>query len=139
MTLSEVLVASLVVGISSQVSVQGWSNSVRSVAVGDNLQKTLQRADQRLLAVRRMLRNADPMELLVDDASCRLDPGAVAAWIGSALPQGLQIQERWTAGETGVGLWLVMSLTAPKGLPSLQRRQLFTAAGLGLCSALEAS
>ena len=139
MTLSEVVVASLVVGISSQVSVQGWSTSARSVAVGDNLQQTLQRTDQRLLAVRRILQHADPKELLTNDGSCRLDPRAVFAGIAAALPPDPQLQQHWSADEKGAGLWLELSKSSSDGVPSLQRRQLFTAAGLGLCSAMEAS
>ena len=139
MTLSEVVVASLVVGISSQVSVQGWSTSARSVAVGDSLQEILQRTDQRLLAVRRILQHADPTELLMNDGSCRLDPRAVFAGIAAALPPDPQLQQHWSADEKGAGLWLELSKSSSDGVPSLQRRQLFTAAGLGLCFAMEAS
>ena len=139
MTLSEVVVASLVLAISSQVSVQGWSTSARSVAVGDSLQQTLQRTDQRFLAVRRILQHADPTELLMNDGSCRLDPRAVFAGIAAALPPDPQLQQHWSADEKGAGLWLELSKSSSDGVPSLQRRQLFTAAGLGLCFALEAS
>ena len=134
MTLSEVVVASLVVGISSQISLQGWSASTRAVDAGERLQTALLRSDQRLLATRRLLRLADPTKLLAD-GSCRLDPGAVPAVIAPALPRDPQIQEQWVAEATGAGLWLELSLPSPDGVPSLQRRQLFTAAGLGLCSA----
>jgi len=139
MTLSEVVVASLVLGISSQVSVQGWSTSARSVAVGDNLHQTLQRTDQRLLAVRRMLQHADPMELLTNDGSCRLDPRAVFAGIAAALPPDPQLQQRWSVAATGAGLWFELLMPSSEGVPSLHRRQLFTAAGLGLCPAIQPS
>jgi len=139
MTLSEVVVASLVLGISSQVSLQGWSTSARSVAVGDSLQQTLQQVDQRLLATRRLLQLGNPRELLMEDGSCQLDPSAVPAVIAAALPPDPQLQQHWSAEERGLGLWLELSTPSSGGVPSLQRRQLFTAAGLGLCFALEAS
>ena len=130
MTLSEVVVASLVVGISSQISLQGWSASTRAVDAGERLQTALLRSDQRLLATRRLLRLADPTKLLLADGSCRLDPGAVPAVIAPALPRDPQIQEQWVAEATGAGLWLELSLPSPDGVPSLQRRQLFTAADM---------
>ena len=97
----------------------------------------MQEADQRLLAMRRLLQAADPGDVLLDDHSCRLDPAAVAVvWQHIAMTDPTlqpRLQQQWRRDSAGAGLWMQLSLPVHHSGPALERRWLFTAAGLGLC------
>ena len=59
MTLSEVLVAAVVLGISGQVSASSWSRAAAAAGQGETLQQMLQRSDEQLLAARRLLSQSE--------------------------------------------------------------------------------
>ena len=55
MTLAEVVVSAVILGISSQVSLQGWSRTSQATATSDRTDQQVRLLDQRLLATRRAL------------------------------------------------------------------------------------
>ena len=129
MTLTEVMVSAVILGISSQVSLQGWSRTTGSAQRAAELDQQLQGLEQRLLASRRVLAMAP-----VTDGHCRFNPDAVSRRLDQlprhgALTQHLEFVPQFD------GLWLTLGLPASVDDHPLQRRQWFTPAGLGLCVA----
>ena len=55
MTLTEVVVSAVILGISSQVSLQGWSRTSQAAAASARTDQQLRLLEQRLLASRRAL------------------------------------------------------------------------------------
>ena len=122
MTLTEVLVSAVILGISTQVGLQGWTRTAQAAAA-DQLDQQLTQLEQRLLITRRVLANAP-----VVDRHCRFDGDAVDAAL-SAIPMAPAITETVEDDRSTDGLWL----TVAHG--PVQRRQLLTPAGLGHCRA----
>ena len=79
MTLTQVVVSAVILGISSQVSLQGWSRTSQAAATSARTDQQVRLLDQRLLANRRVLASAP-----VTDADCRWEPEAVS-WELAAL------------------------------------------------------
>ena len=129
MTLTEVMVSAVILGISSQVSLQGWSRSTGSAQRAAELDQQLQRLEQRLLASRRVLAMAP-----VTDGHCRFNPDAVSRRLDQLPRHGALTQHLEFAPQFD-GLWLTLGLPASVDDQPLQRRQWFTPAGLGLCVA----
>ena len=129
MTLTEVMVSAVILGISSQVSLQGWSRSTGSAQRAAALDQQLQGLEQRLLASRRVLATAP-----VTDGHCRFNPDAVSRRLAS-LPRHGPLTQLLEVAPPFDGLWLTLSLPASGGERPLQRRQWLTPAGLGLCVA----
>jgi type II secretory pathway pseudopilin PulG len=123
MTLTEVVVSAVILGISSQLSLQGWSRTSQAAAAADQLDQQLTQLEQRLLITRRVLATAP-----VVDRHCRFDGDAVDAAL-SAIPMAPAITEAVEDEGSTDGLWL----TVAHG--PVQRRQLLTPAGLGHCRA----
>ena len=123
MTLMEVVVSAVILGISSQVGLQGWSRTAQAAAAADQLDQQRTQLEQRLLITRRVLATAP-----VADRHCRFDGDAVDAAL-SAIPMATAITETVEDDRSTDGLWL----TVAHG--PVQRRQLLTPAGLGHCSA----
>ena len=73
MTLTEVVVSAVILGISSQVSLQGWSRTSQAAAASARTDQQLRLLEQRLLASRRALTRAP-----VAAADCRWHREAVA-------------------------------------------------------------
>ena len=129
MTLTEVMVSAVILGVSSQVSLQGWSRSTGSAQRAAELDQQLQRLEQRLLASRRVLAMAP-----VTDGHCRFNPDAVSRRLDQLPRHGALTQHLEFAPQFD-GLWLTLGLPASVDDQPLQRRQWFTPAGLGLCVA----
>ena len=130
MTLTEVVVSALILGISSQVSLQGWSRNSQAVASSTRTDRQVQLLEQPLLASRRSLARAP-----VADADCRWDPEAVRGVL-EGLPKNAELETSWRFEPSADALWLVvelMDLSAPDAATPLKRSQLFTPAGLGHC------
>ena len=123
MTLTEVVVSALILGISSQVGLQGWTRTAQAAAAADQLDQQLTQLEQRLLITRRVLAKAP-----VVHPHCRFDGDAVDA-APSAIPMAPAITETVEDDRSTDGLWL----TVAHG--PVQRRQLLTPAGLGHCRA----
>ena len=127
MTLTEVLVSSVILGLSSQVSLQGWSRTSRAALVSAQLDQQVQLLEQRLLASRRALASAP-----VADVDCRWDLEAVSGVL-EGLPENADLETSWRFEPSADGLWLSVELTdADASIPFI-RSQLFTPAGLGHC------
>ena len=123
MTFAEVLISALILGISSQVGLQGWTRTAQAATAADQMDQQRIQLEQRLLMTRRVLATAP-----VADRHCRLDGDAVDAAL-EALPVNPAITATFEPDLALDGLWFTVALG------SLQRRQLFTPAGLGHCRA----
>ena len=119
----------MILGISSQVSLQGWGRTTGSAQRAAALDQQLQGLEQRLLASRRVLATAP-----VTDGHCRFNPDAVSLHLDSLPRHGALTQHLEVAPQFD-GLWLTLSLPTAGGEQPLQRRLWLTPAGLGLCVA----
>jgi type II secretory pathway pseudopilin PulG len=127
MTLTEVVVSAVILGISSQVSLQGWSCTSQAAATAARTDQQVRLLEQRLLASRRVLTSAT-----VADADCHWDPKAVAGVL-EGLPDDVNLSSTWSFDAAGAGLWLSVELTDSDAAIPFKRSQLFTPAGLGHC------
>ena len=127
MTLAEVVVSAVILGISSQVSLQGWSRTSQATATSDRTDQQVRLLDQRLLATRRALASAP-----VADVDCRWEPEAVVGVL-EGLPENADIESSWRFEPSADGLWLAVELTDADASIPFKRSQLFTPAGLGHC------
>ena len=80
MTLTEVVVSAAILGISTQVGLQGWASTAKASASAVLIDQQHQRLEQRLLASRRLLQASDLV-----DVACRFDADALDG-ILAALP-----------------------------------------------------
>nr|WP_115092943.1 hypothetical protein [Synechococcus sp. UW106] len=127
MTLTEVVVSALILGICSQVSLQGWSRTNQAAATSARTDQQVRLLEQRLLASRRVLSSAP-----IADQACRWDRDAVVGVL-EGLSEDSHPATSWRFDAAGVGLWLDVELMGSKAAQSIKRSQLFTPAGLGHC------
>ena len=127
MTLTEVVVSAVILGVSSQVSLQGWSRTSQAATTSARTDQQVWLLEQRLLASRRALASTP-----VVDADCRWDPEAVVDVL-EGLPKDADFSSSWRFEPSGAGLWLVVELTNPDAEIPFRRSQLVTPAGLGHC------
>ena len=127
MTLTEVVVSALILGISSQASLQGWSRNSQAAASSARTDRQVRLLEQRLLASRRALARA-----LVADVDCRWEPEAVVGVLAN-LPENAELETSWRLEPSADGLWLAVELTDSDAAIPFKRSQLFTPAGLGHC------
>ena len=125
MTLPEVIVSALILGISSQVSLDGWASTTARAARSEQRQQQLQQLDQQVLSAERLL-----SRLPVDPDHCRF-VGDVASQLQARLPVAAPLEQWFEPVSSEQGLWLVLQLMDETS--ALERRVLFTPAGLGLC------
>jgi type II secretory pathway pseudopilin PulG len=127
MTLTEVVVSAAILGISSQVSLQGWSRTSQAAAISAHTEQQVRLLDQRLLASRRALAMAP-----VADADCRWDREAVVEVLEGLL-ENADLETSWRFEPSTDGLWLVVELADADASIPFKRSQLVTPAGLGHC------
>ena len=130
MTLTEVVVSAVILGISSQVSLQGWSRTSQAAATSARTDQQVRLLEQWLLASRRALASVP-----VADVECRWEPEAVVGVL-EGLPEDDHLSSSWSFESSGDELWLVvelMDLSASDAAIPFKRSQLFTPAGLGHC------
>ena len=127
MTLMEVVVSAVILGISSQVSLQGWSRTSQATTSSARTDQQVRLLEQRLLASRRALASA-----AVVDLACRWHRDAVVGVL-EGLPKDADLSSSWRFEPSGSGLWLVVELTNPAAVIPFRRGQLVTPAGLGHC------
>ena len=127
MTLTEVVVSALILGISSQASLQGWSRNSQAAASSARTDRQVRLLEQRLLASRRALANA-----AVADVDCRWEPEAVVGVLAN-LPENAVLETAWRLEPSADGLWIAVELRDADASFPLKRSQLFTPAGLGHC------
>ena len=127
MTLPEVVVSAVILGISSQVSLQGWSRTSQAAVTSAGTDQQVRLLEQRLLASRRALASAP-----VADADCQWDREAVVGVL-EGLPDDVDLSSTWQFEPSGEGVWLSVELKAAEAESPIQRSQLVTPAGLGHC------
>ena len=127
MTLEEVVVSAVILGISSQVSLQGWSRTSQAAATSERTDQQVRLLEQWLLASRRALSSAP-----VADVECRWEPEAVVGVL-EGLPKEASLETSWRFEPSADGLWLSVELTDADASISFKRSQLMTPAGLGHC------
>ena len=127
MTLTEVVVSAVILGISSQASLQGWSRTSQAAATSARTDQQVQLLEERLLASRRALASAPAA-----DVDCRWEPEAVVGVL-EGLPKDTDLEASWQFQPSGDGLWLGVELTDSDASIPFKRSQLFTPAGLGHC------
>ena len=127
MTLMEVVVSAVILGISSQASLQGWSRTSQAAAKSARTDQLVRLLEQRLLASRRSLARAP-----VADADCRWDPEAVRGVL-EGLPKNAELETLWRFEHSVDALWLAVELTDSQVAIPFKRSQLITPAGLGHC------
>ncbi len=106
MTFTEVVVSAVILGISSQVSLQGWSRTSQAAATAARTDQQVRLLEQRLLASRRVLTSAT-----VADADCHWDPEAVAGVL-EGLPEEAELSASWRFEPSADGLWFTVALSA---------------------------
>ena len=124
MTFSELAVSTVILGISTQLSLQGWSRTATAAVALSQRDEQLMQMDERLLASRRLLQSARPV-----DGDCRFRADTVH-WLLDQRPEQPGLVEQRDLSADRQALWLTLSLP---GAESPLRRRLFTPAGLGLC------
>ena len=127
MTLTEVVVSAVILGISSQVSLQGWSRTSQATATSARTDQQVWLLEQRLLASRRALASA-----AVAGVDCHWEPEAVVAVL-EGLPENVELETSWQFEPLADGLWLAVELTDSQVAIPFKRSQLVTPAGLGHC------
>ena len=127
MTLTEVVVSAVILGISSQVSLQGWSRTIQAAATSARSDQKVRLLEQRLLASRRALASAP-----VADVDCRWDRDALVGVL-EGLTENADLEMSWRFEPSTDGLWLGVELTDSDASIQFKRSQLFTPAGLGHC------
>ena len=130
MTLTEVVVSAVILGISSQVSLQGWSRTSQAASTSARTAQQVRLLEQWLLASRRALASAP-----VADVECRWEPEVVVGVL-EGLPDDDHLASSWSFESSGDELWLVvelMDLSASDAAIPFKRSQLLTPAGLGHC------
>ena len=127
MTLTEVVVSAVILGISSQASLQGWSRTSQAAATSARTDQQVRLLEQRLLASRRALASA-----AVADVDCRWEPEAVVGVL-EGLPENADLETSWRFEPSADALWLAVELTDSQVAIPFKRSQLFTPAGLGHC------
>ena len=128
MTLTEVVVSAVILGISSQVSLQGWSRTSQAAAASARTDQQLRLLEQRLLASRRALTSAP-----VAAADCRWHREAVVGVL-EGLSKDANLETSWRFEPSADGLWLAVELKDSDAAIPFKRSQLVTPAGLGHCS-----
>ena len=129
MTLTEVVVSAAILGISTQLGLQGWASTAKASASAALIDQQHQRLEQRLLASRRLLQASDLV-----DVACRFDVDAVERAL-AAMPTDPAVLEQWVWDPFApfTRLWLTLQLAEADGDLPHERRLLFTPAGLGHC------
>ncbi|KGG26753.1 MULTISPECIES: hypothetical protein [unclassified Prochlorococcus] len=134
MSLTELMVASLLLVGSATSGLHVWGQASLAAHVGWLKEEQLESVELQLLAGQRWLSGVGHgSELLTANGSCRFDLAAVSRSADMALPLPEELERHWQA--YGAGLWLEIDAKPLKGSPvePLRRRQLLTPAGTGWC------
>ena len=133
MTLGETLVAAVILAISSHGALQSRQRLLDIQNKDAQIHTALLLSEQQLLAARRLLRVSPSGSNRVEHQPCEQ---LIRAWPerltkGRAPMAG--VKRTWSAASATAGLWMEVSVSSTIGQSPLQRRVLFTPAGLGLC------
>ena len=135
MSLVEVMVSSVLVGISSTAALGVWNQAAALVHYTASLERKADDLEMLRLASHRWLaqRAAEKGQLMTAVAPCQLDAVAVAAAADAALPLPKGITRQWTQDSQLRGLWQELALVDDDGSVLILRRQLLSPAAFGLC------
>ena len=135
MTFSEVIVAALILAISTRVSLQGWSHTSTAAIDAAQRRQQLQQLELLLLSGRRQLQASAAALLLINsDGSCRFDEPALISALQSSLPPDPELAVQVSPDSDAQGIRLAVQHLEE---PALKRQLLLTPAGLGLCGQAE--
>ena len=110
MTLAEVMVSALILGISAQTSLQGWGRSSSAVQAVATLQDASQALELYRLASLRLLRDADPQELLGPAyGDCRFEVQPLRQLLERNLPASAGVGLKVHPALDSDGVWLELS------------------------------
>jgi len=135
MTFTEVMVASVLLGFSTQLGLQSWTATARAadrIAAETALAVQL---DQQLLASQRLLAGGLGSGLLLQGDSCRLDSAVIEQLLDQELPPTAGLERQLVTATDVDGVWLIWRRGVIDEQQPWQRRILLTPAGLGLCGA----
>ena len=135
MTVTEVVVASVVLSLSAQLGLQSWSATARAADRTASETARAVQLDQQVLASQRLLTAGLRSRQLPSDAPCRIDAVAIEQQLDDALPSIAGLQRELVAATDLEGVWLVWHGRGLNNQQRWQRRLLLTPAGLGLCGA----
>ena len=135
MTVTEVVVASVVLSLSAQLGLQSWSATARAADRAASEKALAVQLDQQVLASQRLLTAGLRSRQLPSDAPCRIDAVAIEQQLDDALPSIAGLQRELVAATDLEGVWLVWHGRGLNNQQRWQRRLLLTPAGLGLCGA----
>ena len=133
MTVTEVVVASVVLSLSAQLGLQSWSATARAADRTASETALAVQLDQQVLASQRLLTAGLRSRQLPSDAACRLDPVAIDQLLDDALPAIPGLKRELVMAPDLEGVWLVWHGLGMNNQHRWQRRLLLTPAGLGLC------
>ena len=135
MTFSEVIVAALILAISTRVSLQGWSHTSTAAIDAAQRRQQLQQLELLLLSGRRQLQASAAALLLINsDGRCRFDEPALISALQSSLPTDPELAVQVSPDSDAQGIRLAVHHLEE---PALKRQLLLTPAGLGLCGQAE--
>ena len=135
MSLTEVLIASLLLASSSSAALGVWSQATATWQQTSTLQQTADQLELMQLASHRwlMLHGAERNLVISGSDPCLLDTSAVAVALNQAVPLPQGITRKWVVDPEQLGVWQELSALNVDGEVLLQRRQLVSPAAYGLC------
>ena len=135
MSLPEVMVASLLLAVSSSAALGVWSQATATWQQSSRLQQQADELELLQLASHRWLAlHGSPLNLLRSGSDpCLFDAGALAAALDQAVPLPEGITRQWVADPEQIGVWQQLSAVDADAEVLLQRRQLLSPAAYGLC------
>lgn len=122
MTLPEVLVASVILASSSGAALQVWSQSATASLEGQRQEEASDRLQAQLLAAQRQLQNRIARH-------CPSSPEQIGQVL-AALPLSADLERGLQTDSSTGGVWLAVRQPSS----GVERRRLFTVAGLGGCA-----
>ena len=135
MSLVEVMVSSVLVGISSTAALGVWNQAVALLHDTASMERKADDLEMLRLASHRWLAQyaANNVQLMAAVAPCQWDVVAVAAAADAAFPLPNGITRQWTQDSQLRGLWQELALVDDDGSVLIRRRQLLSPAAFGLC------
>lgn len=133
MTFTEVVVASVVLTLSTHLGLQSWTSTVSAADRHARQRDLALQLDQQVLASQRLLAAGAGSASLLQGSSCRLDSVVIEQLLDRSLPSLTGFDRSLVTAADLEGVWLVWRGEGMTAQQPWQRRILFTPAGLGLC------
>ena len=135
MSLTEVLIASLLLASSSSAALGVWSQATATWQQTSTLQQTADQLELMQLASHRWLtlHGAERNLLISGSDPCLLDARALTVALDQGVPLPQDMTRQWVVDSDQLGVWQELSVLDGDGEVLLQRRQLVSPAAYGLC------